>query len=814
MADLTGALVGSIRIEERLGGGGMGEVWRGFDTRLERTVAVKTVRADRRVDAEFKQRFRREAKLLGKLGHPGICQVYDLVETPDADFLVMEYLEGCTLDKHVRSGFPRERLYAIFAQLASALAAAHGQRVVHRDLKPENIHVGAGDRVRILDFGIARSVREGASAIAPAGPPRPAVDSGASTAPAQDQTTLMLPGQGPEGVEPPNTELISAAVATSAEVYTGIGQVVGTCGYMSPEQASGLEVGTASDIYALGLCLDRMLELCAPASSKDQREAAALVAGMLAADPQRRPAASEVEAELQRLIELPRARERAQLRRRLIRAASLGSLLLALAMVWLALDARRARAEAEQRRAQAENLVDYLLGELRGQLLEVGRVDLLDSVNQRAQQYLDASGTGDAQASQLRARLLGSRIAVAMRRGEYAAAQTLARAALAEAEAQVGRQADPRIELQELADAHYWLGYLAIEQMQPAERALVHFDQLVRLRERLRALDPGLRQPQLDLAVALTSRVAAYGAKGAQALADARQAVAIYRSLGEQLDAQARSEYASALAWLSSVHENAGELPEAISVRAENVELLSQLLGADPDNAVYAQDLAVALNFQTLLAQQLGRDEEALALVSRGCALLAKARRRDPEDREHARNHAVCLAMRAGTLMLLGRLEEAAAQARASVAALEQLLSEAGAQSDWPGQLVASRVRLAEIESAAGRCAPATAVLDALTAGAGEAAPGKLQRVRIDLVRARCAQDRERARQARTDAAATLGEVAAGSASNDLAWAAVIAIESDEAALREQYLRWLRERGYRGTLVRQACARARLPECL
>lgn len=172
--------------------------------------------------------------------------------------------------------------------------------------------------------------------------------------------------------------------------------------------------------------------------------------------------------------------------------------------------------------------------------------------------------------------------------------------------------------------------------------------------------------------------------------------------------------HASTLAWLSSAHEHAGDLPAAASARAENVAILTALKQADPANAVWSQDLAVALNFQMQLAQQLGRDDEALALVRRSCTMMDEDRRRDLQNREYQRGHAVCQSMLAGALLMAGQFADARAAAVASVAALDTLVSEAGAQSDWPMQALAARLRLAEVEAADGQCATALAALEAI----------------------------------------------------------------------------------------------------
>lgn len=157
---LVGTQVGNIRLEAVLGAGGMGEVYLGFDTRLERRVAVKTIRAVYRFEAEMKSRFLREARILSKLEHPAICQVHDLIEGAENDFLIFEYVEGQTLRRLCADGPLEERRgLEIAEKIAQALAAAHRERIVHRDLKPDNIMVTADGGVKILDFGISRAVR-------------------------------------------------------------------------------------------------------------------------------------------------------------------------------------------------------------------------------------------------------------------------------------------------------------------------------------------------------------------------------------------------------------------------------------------------------------------------------------------------------------------------------------------------------------------------------------------------------------------------------------------------------------------------------
>ena len=159
---LVGTTIGRIRVVAPLGKGGMGEVWVGYDETLKRKVALKAIRGDRRLDAETKARFLREARILSQLDHPGICQIHDLIEgDDDSDFLVLELIEGKTL----KEALEEDELDGPFRlhvaeRVTQALVAAHAKGVAHRDLKPENVMLSPDGGVKVLDFGLAYNVDE------------------------------------------------------------------------------------------------------------------------------------------------------------------------------------------------------------------------------------------------------------------------------------------------------------------------------------------------------------------------------------------------------------------------------------------------------------------------------------------------------------------------------------------------------------------------------------------------------------------------------------------------------------------------------
>jgi serine/threonine protein kinase len=158
----SGRVVGNIRLVEPLGRGGMAQVWLGHDEALDRRVAVKVLREKRRMDAASRDRFRREARLLSQLDHPGICRVLEFVEDDGDDFIVLEFLEGETLEQRLaRRDLSDEARLAIAIQLADALTAAHAVSIIHRDLKPDNVMLLEDGTLKVLDFGLARSLRAG-----------------------------------------------------------------------------------------------------------------------------------------------------------------------------------------------------------------------------------------------------------------------------------------------------------------------------------------------------------------------------------------------------------------------------------------------------------------------------------------------------------------------------------------------------------------------------------------------------------------------------------------------------------------------------
>ena len=231
MALSPGTKLGPYEIQSPLGAGGMGEVYRARDTRLERTVAVKILPAHLSSSPELKARFEREARAVSSLNHPHICHLYDVGAQDGAEYLVMEYLEGESLADRLRKGaLPFKQALELGIQIAEALATAHRAGILHRDLKPGNVMLTASG-AKLLDFGLAKST--------------PALTGTAAAA--------------ISGMTPSTPTMTIAELSSPSKGLTQRGTVVGTFQYMAPEVLQGAEADTRSDVFGLGCVLYEMV---------------------------------------------------------------------------------------------------------------------------------------------------------------------------------------------------------------------------------------------------------------------------------------------------------------------------------------------------------------------------------------------------------------------------------------------------------------------------------------------------------------------------------------------------------------------------
>ena len=216
-----GTRIGAYDVTGPLGAGGMGEVYRARDTKLDRDVALKVLPEAFTADPDRLARFEREARVLASLNHPNIAQIHGLEEAGGTRALVLELVEGPTLDDRLEQGpIPLDEVLSIARQIALALQAAHEAGVIHRDLKPANVKVREDGTVKVLDFGLAKAL-----------------------------DTTPAPGADP----------LQSPTLTASVTRMGAGLIMGTPAYMSPEQAEGLPTDTRGDLWSFGVVLYEML---------------------------------------------------------------------------------------------------------------------------------------------------------------------------------------------------------------------------------------------------------------------------------------------------------------------------------------------------------------------------------------------------------------------------------------------------------------------------------------------------------------------------------------------------------------------------
>ena len=235
-----GTTLGPYEIQSPLGAGGMGEVYKARDTRLDRTVAIKVLPAHVADDPDLRQRFEREAKTISSLNHPHICTLYDIGQQDGVDYLVMEYLEGETLAARLTKGpLPTDQVLRYATEIADALDKAHRKGITHRDLKPGNIMITKAG-TKLLDFGLAK---------------------------------LKQPAAGPGGM---------SAVPTLSAGLTMQGTILGTLQYMAPEQLEGTEADARTDIFAFGAVV---YEMATGKKAFEGKSQASLIAAILEREP-------------------------------------------------------------------------------------------------------------------------------------------------------------------------------------------------------------------------------------------------------------------------------------------------------------------------------------------------------------------------------------------------------------------------------------------------------------------------------------------------------------------------------------------------
>lgn len=674
-AAADGRSIGPYRLLHEVGRGGMSTVFLAQrDDHYRQQVAIKLMRGWL-FDEEQLQRFRAERQILANLNHPHIARLLDGGTTEDGlPYLVMEYVEGEAIDVYCdRKHLPVAKRLALFRTVCEAVQYAHRNLVVHRDIKPSNIMVNEDGEVKLLDFGIAKLQAE-----------------------SPDMTAVLT--------------------SDNARMLTPE--------YASPEQIKGEPVSTATDVYSLGVVLYRLLTgrgpylmrgrashslfsiICeeeptrpstavtraagdADTPSLGQRYASDLyklrkqlmgdldkiILMSLRKEPERRYSSVEMFSEdLRRYLDgLPVSAAVDTLRYRaskFVRRHRWGvgfSLLLSAIIVGLsitallfAMQAEKARHEADNRRLQAEDLIGFMVGDFRAKLTPLGRLDLLDEVGAKALEYFSAVSQDDLSDEELfrRSQALSQigevRItqnnldgAMAPLEESLALAQTLAARNVSKGEWQLG-----------LGISHYWVGYVQWLRGD-LSAALAHFQAYRRITEALVKSEPSNQQWRLESGYAQSN--------------------------------------------IGSVYRARGDLDEALEAFQSALQTKQALLASDPENKKFQYEVAVAHNHVGVTLREVGRLPEALVHLQKDLNILQQLVDGNVDHTGWTYRLAVSYAMVGTALRDIGESENAAAHYENSIRILAKLVKHDTQNTVWRTDLANGQVLLAQLNAERGR---------------------------------------------------------------------------------------------------------------
>ena len=675
---LIGLNVGQIRVLELVGRGGMGEVYAGWHEVLKRKVALKVMRQDQSQHSESRARFLREARILSQLDHPGICRIYEIVEDRGRDVLILEFIAGQSLRQALGDGLELPYKWFIAEKVAEALAAAHSKGVAHRDLKPDNVMLTEDGLVKVLDFGLAHGVdgklaeamtlgglrgdrsEEPFSERPPEEPPSegpsaiwdllPTAAVGRKDLETETMPTARSPLPAPETEWPtrvnrPAGPGLEHEIAEKSDgglpapdpdggpdsqplFETRDGTVMGTIAYMSPEQARGETVTAAGDMYSLGLILQEMFtgklaypEGLAPMAlllkvaeaetlpaESDDADLTALIERLKSPAPEIRPSAVDV---LERLWWIKGKKRR--LIRRVLAAVVLAALILG--GIKYTLDLRRERQAANEARAQAEQVTEFLLGVFaltdptRAGGRDISALELLSAGSERIRQLGDQPGV---QAKMMR--IMGQ----AYRQlGFYDEAQPLLEDAL-DLRRQVGDDPLERVAyIDQLANLYYDQGqYDAAEPL---------FDEALRLREE------HLGESHPHVATSLNNLAVLHRARGRWESAEPL----LLRALQIQTDTLGidHPNLANSLGNLGDLYREMGEPEHAEPLLLRSLDILERQYGEDSPR------LMAVLNNLAAVYHQAENGPRAEAMYRRSLAIAVQTLGEDHPNVAKGRNN-------------------------------------------------------------------------------------------------------------------------------------------------------------------------------
>jgi serine/threonine protein kinase/tetratricopeptide (TPR) repeat protein len=733
-------------VESQIGAGGMGVVLAARGLRLGRPVAIKVVTIDR---DDLRLRFERETRITARLQHPAIVPVYGAGRASGGrPFYAMKHVSGEPLDQVIARATTLEQRIGLLPSVIAvteAIAYAHAERVIHRDLKPANILVGAFGETVVIDWGLAKDLA--------------APDVEASDAPASRE---------------------------SSADHTAHGKVMGTPAYMPLEQARGEPVDPRADVYALGAILYHVLSGTAPYRTADEgsvpwesllarvltrppppleevqdgipADLLAIVARAMAREPdQRYPSAGELAADLERFQtgQLVGAHRYStwQLVRRWVRrhratvtvAAVLITVLVAVSVIGIQ-RIRRERSEAEEARAladehrvlavasrnEAEDLMGFMLGDLKDRLKPVGKLDILASVAAKTMAYYRHQPEDASEADRRKhAQALFNVAEVFVLQGNLDGAVEALRASR-ELRTPLAAAPTAHADQLDLAITHYKLGDV-LDTRGDVTGARAEYRAGLALAERAAAGQLGAHEPLFQISRGHNNLADLELAQGdaTRAFDGLRRSQQITDRLVAAEPDQPRWLRARAIAGLKLAQALAakGELAEALTAAREANALFEQITTRTPDNMDARVDLATARTRVGDLLQRQGQITDALAEYRAALAIAEQTARHDPANTEWQRNLVVAHAAIGDALVNSDDAKGAVAEFRAARAVAEALVARDPANAQWRHDLMLMHHRVAKQLGMSGDHAGAladAAKARALIAQLQKADPGNL----------------------------------------------------------------------------------------
>ncbi|MCP3957658.1 MAG: protein kinase [bacterium] len=658
-------------LEERLGVGGFGEVWLARHKKTDDKRVFKFCLEPNRLRS-----LQREVTLFRllkeTLGHrDDITRILDWNFDEAPYFLESEYTEGGNLVEWAaeRGGLTKVPLRArleLLAQVAEALGAAHSVGVLHKDVKPANVLVRADregrPKAQLTDFGIGLVV---------------------------DESVLSEHGITLLGL----TEVMPAGTQTA----TG-----GTYLYMAPEVIEGKPATIQADVYALGIILYQMVagDFAHPLSPGWRRDIhdeilADDIAQLVDGSPERRLAsASEIADRLRRLderrreLQAQRAQDRVQRRRKLLASFGAVATFVLLVVSILALQATRARQEADLRRDQAEDLISFMLGDLREKLEPLGRLEILDDVGEAAMSYFRAVPETDLSDEELfrRSAALHQIGDVRIKLGDLSAAMEALQESLALAEELVKRDPENPELRAGLGESHFWVGHVHWLRLD-LDRALEQFRRYLESSEALLAQDPENRRWQKELSYAHGNIGTILQEQGQldSAVKELRASLSIKQALAsaEPTNVSSQLDLARAHNKVGWVLENRGDLRGALEHYRSDLALKESLGKQDPDHTHWRYRLAVSHSFLGNILRALGDLDSALHHHGSSLQLMTGLVIADPDNSRWQRELALAHTNLGADLRRSGGPASALGHSEKSLAIFETLVEKDSSDAKW-----------------------------------------------------------------------------------------------------------------------------------